>query len=258
MKAIILSAGQGKRLRPHTDETPKCLLPVRGDEPVLEVQLRTLAECGIEDALVVVGFGAERVEEHVARRMPGGVRVTSIFNPFYAVSDNLATCWLVRSQMRGDFVLLNGDTVFDPPVLRRLLAAPDAPLTLAINEKDEYDDDDMKVSLSRGGRLVGVGKTLDPRIVDAESIGLMRFRGEGSARFRRILERAIRRNDATRRWYLSIVEEMAQECHVATTPITGLWWGELDSPEDLDALRAHWSDEPKEDARVHRALFSRI
>lgn len=258
MKAIILSAGQGKRLRPHTDDTPKCLLPVRGDEPVLEVQLRTLAECGVEDAVVVIGFGAERVEEHVARRMPAGIRVTTVFNPFYAVSDNLATCWLVRSQMRGDFVLLNGDTVFEAQVLRRLLAAPEAPLTLAINEKEDYDDDDMKVALSRDRRLIGVGKTLDPRIVDAESIGLMRFRGEGAALFRRILERAVRREDATQRWYLSIVEEMAQESHVATAAITGLWWGELDSPEDLEALRGYWNEEPKEDSRVHRALFSRV
>ena len=44
MRAIILSAGQGKRLRPLTEDTPKCLLPVRGDQPVLEVQLRSLAE----------------------------------------------------------------------------------------------------------------------------------------------------------------------------------------------------------------------
>jgi choline kinase len=257
MKAILLSAGQGKRLHPHTQDTPKCLLRVRGDEPVLEVQLRALAECGVEEALVFVGFGAEKVEEFVARRAPAGLRVGTVFNPFYAVSDNLATCWLAREHLHGEFVLMNGDTLFEPAVLQRLLHSPAAPLTLAINHKAEYDDDDMKVSLNGGGRLVAVGKTLDPRIVDAESIGLMRFQSDGADHFRSVVERAIRREDATRRWYLSVVNEMAQESRVATISVTGLWWGELDSPEDLAGLRAALGDEPKDEARTHRALFAR-
>jgi choline kinase len=253
---MILSAGRGKRLRPLTDELPKCLLRVRGEESVLEVQLRALVECGIEEAIVFVGFGAEQVEAQLARRAPPGIRVTSVFNPFYAVSDNLATCWLGREHMRDEFLMLNGDTVFEPAVLRRLLASPRAPLTLAINQKDAYDDDDMKVSLGEGGRLVGVGKALDTRIVDGESIGLMLFRAEGARQFRRVIESAIRRHDATSRWYLSIVNEMAQETPVSTVAITGLWWGELDSPEDLAALREHFAEDQKRESRVDRPLFS--
>ncbi len=257
MKALVLSAGQGTRLRPLTDQLPKCLLSVRGDQSVLEVQLRTLAECGVDEAIVFVGFGASQVEDCVAQRAPAGLRVRTVFNPFYAVSDNLATCWLAREHMQDEFLILNGDTLFEPAVLRRLMRATDAPLTLAINQKDLYDDDDMKVSLACGGRLVGVDKGLDPRIVDGESIGLMLFRPEGAARFRQVLERAIRREDAVRRWYLSAVSEMAQDTPVRTVAITGLWWGELDSQEDLAALRAHLDDEHKQEERVDRALFSR-
>jgi choline kinase len=257
MKAIILSAGQGKRLRPHTDDTPKCLLPVRGDQPVLEVQLRALAEGGVDEAIVFVGFGADKVDDFVARRAAGGIRVTTIYNPFYAVSDNLATVWLAQEHMQGEFIILNGDTLFEPAVLRRLLKAPEAPLTLVINQKDEYDDDDMKVSLAGDGRLVGVGKTLDARIVDGESIGLMLFRRAGAERFRRVVNAAVREDDATARWYLSAVNELAQDVDVATVAITGLWWGELDSPEDLAELRAALSDDHKDEPRTHRALFAR-
>jgi len=257
VKVLILSAGQGRRLHPLTDDTPKCLLPVRGDEPVLEVQLRALAEAGVDEAVVVTGFGADRVEEYVAARPPGEMCVTTIYNPFFAVSDNLATCWLAREQMRGDFMILNGDTLFEPSVPRRLLAADDAPLTLAINRKDEYDDDDMKVSLKDGKRLVAVGKDLDPRIVDGESIGLMRFREDGGSSFCEILERVVREPDAVKRWYLSAVNELAQTIRVATVAITGLWWGELDSPADLAELRAALSDEVKQPGRVHRAQFAR-
>ncbi len=258
MKVLILSAGQGRRLRPLTDEMPKCLLRVRGAEPVLEVQLRALAEAGVEEAVVFTGFGARQVEEYLAARPPDGIRVTTIYNPFYAVSDNLATCWLAREQMRGEFMILNGDTLFEPSVARRLLAAADAPLTLAINEKTAYDDDDMKVSVKDGSRLVAVGKTLDAEIVDGESIGFMLFRKHGGEAFREILDRVIREPDAVKRWYLSAVNEMAQTLHVAALPITDLWWGELDSPADLAELREALNDAVKQPGRVQRSLFARV
>ncbi len=258
MKVIILSAGQGRRLRPLTEETPKCLLPVRGAEPVLEVQLRALAEAGVEEAVVFTGFGADQVEDYLATRPPDGIRVTTIYNPFYAVSDNLATCWLAREQMQDEFMILNGDTLFEPSVARRLLAAAEAPLTLAVNKKAAYDDDDMKVSLKEGSRLVAVGKTLDARIVDGESIGFMLFRKDGGAGFREILDRVMREPDAVKRWYLSAVNELAQTLRVAALPITGLWWGELDSPADLAQLRDALNDDVKQPGRVHRAHSARV
>ena len=121
MRAIVLSAGQGRRLLPLTAEIPKCLLPVDGDRTLLEVQLATLARCGISRVSVVSGFGVEGVERFLAGTPVPGLTVELVFNPFYAVSDNLATCWVAREAMSEDFLLLNGDTLFEPTVLRRLL-----------------------------------------------------------------------------------------------------------------------------------------
>ena len=126
MRAIILSAGQGKRLHPLTAEIPKCLLPVRGEEPVLEVQLRALAACGVSEASVLVGFGAQRVEDFLRGNPLPGIRVRTVYNPFFAITDNLVTCCWARSEMQGDFILLNGDTLFETAVLERLLASPPA------------------------------------------------------------------------------------------------------------------------------------
>ena len=215
-------------------------------------------EAGVEEALVVTGFGASQVEAFAAKRAPSGIRVRTVFSPFFAVSDNLATCWLTRGQMQDEFIILNGDTLFEPAVAKRLLASAEAPLTLVINEKPEYDDDDMKVSLKQGGRLVAVGKTLDPRIVDGESIGLMLFREDGASAFCETLDRMMREPDAVKRWYLSAVNELAQSTRVATLSITGLWWGELDCAADLELLRSHLNDDEKERGRVHRAQFARV
>jgi choline kinase len=139
--------------------------------------------------------------------------------------------------MSEDFLLLNGDTLFEPAVLRRLLASPAAPITVTIDHKPAYDDDDMKVSLDDDGRLVAIGKTLKPEAVHGESIGLLYFRGAGVRRFRTAVESAMRQPGALRLWYLSVVNELAAEGGVETASVRGLWWREIDSHEDLDEAR---------------------
>jgi choline kinase len=237
MKAIILSAGQGRRLLPLTEREPKCLLAVDGRRPVLEVQLDTLARCGVGRATVVVGFGARHVERFLHSRPVPGLEVETLYNPFYASSDNLATCWLARHQMDQDFLLINGDTLFEDEVVRRVLAAPPAPVVVTIDRKASYDDDDMKVAVDDAGRLLAIGKTLEPEMVVGESIGLLRFRGAGPKRFCVALEHAIRAPGALKAWYLSVVNELAQDTAVDTVSIQGAWWREIDSREDLDEVR---------------------
>jgi choline kinase len=237
MRAIILSAGQGRRLLPLTQDSPKCMLEVQHGVSVLEFQLRVLAACGVKHASVIVGFNADQVEDRLTRRPVAGIAARTVYNPFYRLSDNLATAWLARSEMESEFILLNGDTLFAPKALALLLASPTAPLTLAINQKDQYDDDDMKVSLGDDGRLLAVGKTLSPETVHGESIGMMLFRGDGPRVFRRALEAAIREPEALGLWYLSVVNGLIDSLDIRTTRINGLWWAEIDSPEDLALVR---------------------
>lgn len=237
MKAIVLSAGQGKRLLPYTARQPKCLLCVNGERSVLEVQLRALARCGIEYATVLVGFGASTVDHFVATTPIPGLVVETLYNPFYALSDNLATCWVARHKMDRDFVLLNGDTIFEDRVLRRLLEATPSPITVAIDHKASYDDDDMKVSVDEGGRLLAIGKTLKPEIVNGESIGMLCFRGSGPRYFCSVIERAMREPEALKLWYLSVVNEIAQDTTVDTASVRSLWWREIDELTDLEEAR---------------------
>jgi len=232
-KAIILSAGQGRRLLPMTAGRPKCSLPIQG-RALIEWQLDALEACGVEHVTVVTGFSASHVESLLERRS-GALNTTLCFNPFFEAADNLISCWVARGEMTEDFVLLNGDTLFEPALLERLMGSPRQPVTLAIDQKPVYDADDMKVGLA-GGRLLRVGKDLSPDQTDGESIGLMLFRGEGVELFRSSLERAVRDPIALKQWYLSIIGQLAKAGHVWTQLIAGLGWAEIDYP--LDLLRA--------------------
>jgi choline kinase len=234
MKALILSAGQGSRLLPLTADRPKCLLPV-GPKSLIEWQIETLAAGGIEDIAVVLGFRAAAVETVLAGLRRPGLTIRSIFNPFFNVADNLGSCWLARQEMTGDFLIVNGDTLFEPAILARVLASPPAPITVTIDRKASYDADDMKVQVN-GSRLLDIGKTLPLDIVNGESIGLLLFRGEGPRLFAEAVDRAMRTPEGLHWWYLRVIGQLAKEHRVETASIEGLAWGEVDFPHDL--LRA--------------------
>src|SRR5262245_59620388 len=231
MKAVILSAGQGSRLLPLTAERPKCLLPL-GPKSLIEWQVDVLSRCGVDEIAVVVGFRAALVEAVLAKVARPGLRIRALLNPFYNVADNLGSCWLARHEMVGDFLLLNGDTLFEAAVLERLLRSPAAPITVTIDRKAVYDADDMKVHLD-GTRLLEIGKTLPPTRTDGESFGLLLFRGSGPALFVEAVDRNLRVSEGLKSFYLRVIDQLAKSHRVETATIEGLAWGEVDYPADL-------------------------
>ncbi len=237
MKAIILAAGQGKRLLPETADLPKSLLDV-GGRTMIAWQIQEFVKCGIDDIVVVTGFRAEKAEktlDEIAKSYPEtSIRV--LVNPEYETSDNLVSCWAARAEMDRDFVLVNGDTLFQAPVLRKLLRSPDAPVTLANDDKEHYDEDDMKI-IRDGARLLEIGKELPLDRVDGESIGLLLFRGNGPQLFAEALETARKAASSAGRWYLSVIGTMAESDLVRTCSIAGLEWCEVDYPLDLVRAR---------------------
>lgn len=240
MHAIILSAGRGSRLLPLTTDLPKCLLPI-GITTVLSLQLDTLFKCGVKTATVVTGFNEHLVKAEIKKRETGP-KVKTLYNPFFQVADNLASCWMARGSMKSDFLIINGDTLFSPRVLQTILDAPAKDITVTIDKKDHYDGDDMKVSL-RGSQLTAIGKTLSARETNGESIGMLRFMNEGSKIFRNELKRLMKNEAGTKNWYLSAIHGLAQSgVHIDTTNINGATWAELDTPEDYEICRGLFGD----------------
>lgn len=237
MKAIILAAGQGKRLLPETVDLPKSLLDV-GGRSMIAWQIQEFVKCGIDEIVVVTGFRAERTEKtlnEIAKGYPE-TKIRVLVNPEYETSDNLVSCWAARAEMNRDFVLVNGDTLFQAPVLRKLLRSTAAPVTLASDDKEHYDEDDMKIRRV-GSRLMEIGKDLPLDTVDGESIGLLLFRGDGPQLFARALEAAREGAGTVGRWYLSVIGTMAKSDLVRTCSIAGLEWCEVDYPLDLVRAR---------------------
>ncbi len=242
MKAVILSAGQGSRLLPLTQSRPKCLLPING-RSILEWQLHALAANGVNDVTVVTGFYAEEVDALVSSTDFGQQSVRTLYNPFYAVADNAGSCYVAREAMTGEFMVINGDTLFEPSLCESALSQRHFPITVTIDRKAEYDADDMKVCLS-GDRLTRIGKALPLDVVDAESIGMLIFDEEGGEHFKSAIINLLRSENGLKSWYLRAIDALAIKNVVGTASIEGHTWQEVDFKEDLsraEALGDKWA-----------------
>jgi L-glutamine-phosphate cytidylyltransferase len=234
LKALILAAGRGRRLLPYTHQTPKCLLALEPQVTILQRQIALLSAAGIDRIVVVAGFGFDQIRAATA----GDSRVRIMYNPFYAVADNLISLWAARGEMDEDLLIINGDNVFHPDLPSFLLKPIAADCQLLVQQKMTYDDDDMKVCI-RSGRLQAIGKDLPATQTDAESVGLLSFRGQGVAQLYGILEEAVQSERAMTSYYLDGIQRLASSgIGIQCVDIGPLPWEDIDTPQDLARVRS--------------------
>jgi len=234
MKVIILAAGKGERLYPLTKNTPKSLLDIGGGLTVLESQLENIKKAGVEKVVLVVGYRAEQIEAKIVSIE--GMEFSVVYNPFYEISNNLVSAWMAREHMTDDFVLLNGDDVFDASVLEGLLQEPGL-ITMVIDRKERYDEDDMKVKIE-GDRVVRVSKLIKPDDADGESIGMILFRGKGCEVMKKTLDRMVRYPHYRKVFYLEALQKIMDEGFPVHFMECGEdQWAEIDFHPDLSFIR---------------------
>lgn len=229
---MILAAGIGSRLSPLTEFRPKALVPF-GGRPLIAGTLDALAECGVRSIVVVVGHGSDALRRFVAEGTD--LDVVCVDNPAYAETNTLASLLAAAPGIRGDFLLLDGDLVFEPALAVRLLGAG---TQLAIDYGRPLDDDAVKVAL-HGERVVAVGKTLSPGLqARAESIGMARVESAVAERLWQV-GRALLAGGARQAYYEAAFQRLIEEGYFFEgTDVTGLRWVEIDDHDDLRRAEA--------------------
>ncbi len=209
---------------------------------VIESQLENIATAGVRDVTIVAGYKAEQIEAKLAS--VDSVNVDIVYNPFFEESNNLVSAWFARERMRDDFVLLNGDDVFEAEVLAGLLESR-RDITMVIDRKPRYDEDDMKVRME-DDRVVEVSKVVDPERADGESIGMILFRRRGREAMRHVLDRMVRYPHYRKVFYLQAIQKLIDEgIPVHVHECRPDQWAEIDFHPDLSFIReniARFSD----------------
>ena len=246
MKAIILAAGQGTRLRPLTDYKPKCMVELAG-KPLLEHQLEVLGAAGISDVHVVAGYMADQLER------PGFTRHV---NERFAETNMVNTLFVAESVMTdgSDLIIGYGDIVYEPRVLAALLAV-DAPIGLVVDREwrrywaarmDDPLADAETLKLTNGNQVLELGKKPDSYAdIQGQYIGLIKVRGDHVA----LLPQVWRAMDQTATYdgkdynnmfMTSFIQHLIHNEWEVRAALIENGWAEVDCEADLIVASEFW------------------
>ena len=233
MKAVILVAGASRRLLSYTAEVPKCLLEV-GGKTILDYQLDAIEELGITEVIIVTGYRREQVHEALAARA-AGLHITPFVNHQFFDTNTAYSLALAREAFAGEQILyMNGDVLFLTQLLRRVQEAAAAnPMAV---ERKRCGDEEVKVIVNDGGRILEVGKELDPAASLGEFIGVARFDAAFTTPFADALDRVIAAGERTA-YFERALDLLAADHPLHAIDVTDLPCIEIDFPADLQKAR---------------------
>lgn len=183
MIAVILAAGMATRLRPLTDDRPKCLLQV-GTKTLLARTIDALVENAISELVIVTGYRGEMIRQAVEAAYPA-LNVHYIDNADYRTTNNIYSLWLAKPFIDGrETLLLDSDILLDASLIRAILNAEGSALAL---NRHTLGEEEMKIVTAPDGRMVEISKTCDPQKAVGESVGVEKMTADyTSALFREL------------------------------------------------------------------------
>jgi len=237
MIGMVLAAGAGRRLGEDTAALPKTLLTVDGERTILDVALGNFAAVGLEAAVVVTGFAAERIEERVAAlEAAHGLSIDTVYNPKALEWNNAYSLWCAREHFARGVLLANGDTVHPASVEASLLTARGTDLVLAVDREKPLGEEEMKVHLTAEGLLDRINKALDPATAQGEYIGVTLIEPTAADALAQALQATFERDPQL--YYEDGFQELADRGgRVGIAAIGSVEWVEVDDHRDLARAR---------------------
>lgn len=158
MRAIILNSGVGSRMGSFTDDKPKCLVTLKGDETILSRQIRMLIKAGVNDILITIGPYGDMIPRYVQDAFPD-VPVRYVRNEDYDTTNYIYSMYLADEYMREDLLLMHGDIVMEENVLDMILRQNGANLAI-VDSTVPLPDKDFKARLAANGEIREIGTGL--------------------------------------------------------------------------------------------------
>ena len=236
MKALILAAGRGTRIRSAHGERPKCLISCDG-EAILDHQINGLLAAGIQEIGIVVGYESQQILSHVCARSGRKLdRIQFLFNPRFAETNNIYSLWVARTWLRGDsFMVLNADVLCDPEILKPAVETA-APISMIVDP--EWRDETMKVVI-RDGRIVRMSKSITRNEFSGTYIGMTTISLGVQRRFFTSMRSLIEAGRVNEFFNVAVQDLADKGVMIGSTSTAGLPWAEIDDPADLAFAREH-------------------
>lgn len=231
MKVLLLAAGRGTRISRYLSGNPKCTVDI-GGEKLIRYTVDLFNKKGITDIGIVLGYRAEVIREVLSDK-----NVRFFYNPFYDVTNSIASAWFAKDFLAAadDTLIMNADVYLEEAMLDKILQTKLSPVMFADGTRKEEADYKFKYT---DGILEKYGKDLTGDDISGEYIGIGRFSREFMPEFLAQLEEMI----STQRhsvWWENILYEMVGSRNVYVASLDGLFWAEVDYIEDYERILRH-------------------
>lgn len=239
MKVIILAAGEGTRLRPLTNDRPKCMVELE-DKPLIKYQLDLFKKFNISDINIVTGYLQEKIEFE---------NVNKYFNPKYDSTNMVATLFCAGELFDGndDILISYGDIVYNDQVLNTILDT-DSKISVVVdkNWKEYWSarmnnplDDAETLKIDENGNIKELGK--EPTSYDdieGQYIGLIKIRKDVSLEIKKFYENLDKNTiydgkDYANMYMTSFLQMIADNLMSLTPAYIRNGWMEVDCATDL-------------------------
>ncbi len=247
MQAIILAAGMGKRLGEYTRDNTKCMLPVNG-RPLIDRTLDILANLGIHRVVIVVGYQAQNLIDHIGQRYADRLDIEYVNNPIYDRTNNIYSLSLASEQMaQDDTLLLESDLILEPSILQSLVDDPRP--NLALVAKYESWMDGTMVRIDNDNNIVNFIPKADfcydeaPRYY--KTLNIYKFSRDFARNkylpFLDAYTKAVGNNE----YYENVLRIISflNSHDLKALPVGEAKWYEIDDKQDLDIAEALFADE---------------
>jgi choline kinase len=229
-QAVILAAGQGTRLRPLTDDRPKCLVPLHG-RALLEWQLSSLREGGVRSITVVGGYMSDQLHA------PG---VELKVNQAFESTNMVESLWCARGAMEKGALISYGDIVFSSELVERMLTAPHD-ISVVVDRRwlpywqrrfERPLDDAESLSVRTDGCIRSIGiKGVPIEDIEGQYIGMIALRPAG---VQALWDCTQQMGGRSRTAYMTdLLQHAANGGHSVHAVWTDGGWLEVDSVSDL-------------------------
>lgn len=220
------------RLRPLTNNTPKCLLNV-GERPLLQRSMDALIQNGVKEFVIVTGYLHGMIEEFVAKTYGNDVKVKFIHNEVFDSTNNIYSLWLARPEADGqEILLLDSDLLYDPQIVGKVLECDaDNVLTLI---KHDLGEEEMKVVLD-GKSIKEISKTCNPADAAGESLGIEKMGKAYATALYQELEPMMNEEHLENKFYELAFERLIKQGYTyEVVDVTEFFSCELDTVEDFE------------------------
>jgi len=228
MKAILLAAGRGTRISRMVKEIPKSTLPVKG-VPLIQLTVDMLQRKGIE-TVVCIGYQQNMIQDALK-----DYKVSYYVNPFYDVTNSIASLWFAREELEGDCLVINADVFFSDVILKMIVEDPHQAVMLV--DKSRRKTGDYFFSTTDNGCIRKYGKELPLQYRSCEYVGVSKISRMFMPHFTKRLNELINASKHNLWWEDTLYSFTKEDEHqIYTRDVEGLFWSEIDYFDDYERI----------------------